>query len=71
MDTDKLADFGTIETAHDDVEAAFCIFFSSKVCYHRIIRIFSYNVLLHASLFLEYQCIAGETGLHYLIFLPI
>ena len=27
MDADKLADFGTIKTAHGDVEAAFCIFF--------------------------------------------
>ena len=27
MDADKLADFGTIKTAHGDVEAAFCVFF--------------------------------------------
>ena len=27
MDADKLADFGTIKTAHGDVEAAFCISF--------------------------------------------
>ena len=27
MDADKLAYFGTIKTAHGDVETAFCIFF--------------------------------------------
>ena len=27
MDADKLADFGTIKTAHGDVETAFCILF--------------------------------------------
>ena len=70
MNADKLADFDTIKNAHGDVEAAFCIFCSSKACYYCIIRI-AYNVLLYASLFLEYQCIAGQTRLHYLIFLPI
>ena len=49
MDADKLADFGTIKTAHGDVEAAFCNFFFSKGPYYCIIRI-SYNVLLYASL---------------------
>ena len=47
----------------------FLYFFSSKVCYHCIIKTCC-NFLLYASLFLEYQCIAGQTtGLHYLIFL--
>ena len=67
MDVDKLADFGTIKTAHGDVEVAFCIFSSSKVRYHCIIRI-PYNVLLYARLFLEYQCIARQIELHYLNF---
>ena len=44
--------------------------FFSKVRYHCIIMIF-YDVLLYASLFREYECIAGQTELHYLIFLPI
>ena len=60
MYADKLADFGTIKTAYGDVETAFCIFFSSKVRYHCIIGI-SYNVLLHASPFLEYQCVTEQT----------
>ena len=68
MDADNLADFGTIKTARGDVKAALCFF--SKARYHSIIRI-SYNVLIHASLFVEYQCIAGQTTLHYLTFLPI
>ena len=34
MDANELTYFGTIKTAHDDGEAAFCIFFSSKVRYH-------------------------------------
>ena len=70
MDTNELVDFGTIKTARGDIEAAFCIFLSSKVCYPCITRIFN-NVLLYASLFQENQCIAGQTGLHYLIFLWI
>ena len=52
MDADKLVDFGTIKTAHGDVEADFCVFFSSKGHYHCIIRI-SYNALLYASLFVK------------------
>ena len=48
----------------------FSVFFSSKVRYHCIITI-SYHVSLYASLFLEYQRIAGQTGLHYLIFRQI
>ena len=35
-----------------------------------VIRI-SYNVLFCASSFLEHQCIAGQTGLHYVTFLQI
>ena len=68
MNVDKLADFGNINTAHGDVEAGFLFFFLTKVRYHCIIRV-SYNVLLNASLFLEYKCIARQTGLYYLMYL--
>ena len=52
MDADKLADFGTIKTAHGDVEAAFFIFFFQ-------VSLSLYNedflqCLLYASPFLEY-----------------
>ena len=30
MDAEKLVDFGTIKTAHSNVKAAFCGFFSFK-----------------------------------------
>ena len=43
MDADKLADFGTIKTAHGDVEAAFCIFF-----------FFQGSLLLYNNHFLQY-----------------
>ena len=59
MDAKKLADLSPIKTTHGHVEVAFCIFFTSKVHYNCIIRI-SYNVLLYAIFFLEYQCIAGQ-----------
>ena len=69
MDADKLADFGTIKTAHGDVEAAFSIFFfqGSLSLYNKDFL----QCLLYASLFLEYKCIAGQIGLRCLIFLPI
>ena len=70
MDADKLADFGTIKTAHGEVKAAFCIFFLPRfVIIVAIIRI-SYNVLLYANLSLEYQCIAGQIGLRLILIYP-
>ena len=52
MDADKLADFGTIKTAHGDMEAAFSIFFfqGSLSLYNKDFL----QCLLYASLFLEY-----------------
>ena len=46
MNAEKLADFGTIKTAHGDVKPVFCIFFF-QAQYYCIIRI-AYNVLLYA-----------------------
>ena len=70
MNADKLADFETIETTHGDGEVAFCIFFlqGSLSLYNKDFQQCSF---LYASLFLECQYIAGQTGLHYLIFLWI
>ena len=46
------------------------VVFFSKVHYYCTIRIY-YNALLYAIVFLEFQCIAGQTGSYYLIFLLI
>ena len=35
MNADKLADFGTIKTAHGDVEVAFCISQGSLLLYNK------------------------------------
>ena len=69
MDANELAHFGTMKTAHGDVEAAFCFFF-----FQDLLSLYNKDFLqcfIYASLFLECQCIAGQTGFHYLIFLLI
>ena len=64
MDSDKLVDFGTIKTVHGDVEAAFCIFIFQG-------SLSLYNKDFQQYFILEYQCIAGQTGLHFVIFFRI